>query len=664
MIDDRLDNLSLHAEKVWQLGFGFLLGLQRPGGDFCGEVKWNTQLSSQYTIVSYLTEQPITEARRGRLMQHLRLHRTPDGAWGMHDDSPPTLFHTTLAYVALRLLGVPASDELTRPALAWLKASGGILGIPTWGKFWLALSNLYAWEGVNPMLPELWLMPLWCPVHPARLYNHTRQIYLAMAYLYARRFSANLSSIIRELRTELYDCPYEQVDFAGNRFNVAATDLYSQPTGFVRLGLRLLRKIESFLPGRLHQRALDECFAQILFDVRTSDYVSLSPVNGLLNLLALWERKHPDFPRAFEGIHYWYWEDSIDGMRAGGAHSHTWDTAFTIRAALAAPDRLRSTRIVESLRRAHTFLRDSQLREELTKERDCRRRARDKTLGGWCFSDQRHAWPVSDCTAEALRSIMQFEAMIPVPEPIAGKNLLGGIDFILSRQNSDGGFGSFERRRGPKWLELLNASEMFGPCMVEGSYVECTASCVAGLTCYDERFPGIRTKQIKRAATRGMHFLLATQRSDGSWEGAWGVNFTYATLFCIEGLLLAGLPAEHTALRHAASWLLRSQMPAGGWGEHWTSCLTGKFVAHPRPQVIMTSWALLALQRLGAGKASAAIERGIEWLVTRQLPNGDFPEEACAGVFFRTGLLHYSLYKNYFPLWAIGYYLKGCAAWS
>ena len=36
-------------------------------------------------------------------------------------------------------------------------------------------------------------------------------------------------------------------------------------------------------------------------------------------------------------------------------------------------------------------------------------------------------------------------------------------------------------------------------------------------------------------------FMLSIQRADGSWEGMWGVGFTYGTWFGVEGLLDAGL---------------------------------------------------------------------------------------------------------------------------
>lgn len=28
--------------------------------------------------------------------------------------------------------------------------------IPSWGKFWLAVLNVYSWEGLNTLFPEMW----------------------------------------------------------------------------------------------------------------------------------------------------------------------------------------------------------------------------------------------------------------------------------------------------------------------------------------------------------------------------------------------------------------------------------------------------------------------------------------------------------------------------
>ncbi len=74
----------------------------------------------------------------------------------------------------------------------------------------------------------------------------------------------------------------------------------------------------------------------------------------------------------------------------------------------------------------------------------------------------------------------------------------------------------------------------------------------------------------------------------------------------------------------------------------------------------MTCWALIALLRAqcnGPG-ANEAIEGGVRLLLQRQLANGDWPRESVAGVFFGTAMLHYCLYKNYFPIWALGLYAQ------
>ena len=68
----------------------------------------------------------------------------------------------------------------------------------------------------------------------------------------------------------------------------------------------------------------------------------------------------------------------------------------------------------------------------------------------------------------------------------------------------------------------------------------------------------------------------------------------------------------------------------------------------------MTAWAILALLRAGADPELPALGRGVRFLLSRQQPDGDWPEEGLNGVFSRTCALNYRFYRNYFPLWALG----------
>jgi lanosterol synthase len=69
----------------------------------------------------------------------------------------------------------------------------------------------------------------------------------------------------------------------------------------------------------------------------------------------------------------------------------------------------------------------------------------------------------------------------------------------------------------------------------------------------------------------------------------------------------------------------------------------------------MTAWALLALLPL-IGPRSDAVERGVRWLKAHQGADGVWAREAVNGVFFGSAMLEYSLYRVYFPAWALARY--------
>ncbi len=198
--------------------------------------------------------------------------------------------------------------------------------------------------------------------------------------------------------------------------------------------------------------------------------------------------------------------------------------------------------------------------------------------------------------------------------------------------------------------------------MVEHSYIECTGSCLHGLRRTLERFeealPAEEQAQVHAAMRKGADWLRKQQQRDGSWPGFWGIHYTYGTLFGITGLLASGAKRNDEAILRACRWLVQARLADGGWGESWHGLLEGRYVSHVRSQVIMTSWALLALLRAEyqGEHAREAVASGIQLLRERQLPSGDWPEEGVADVFFNTAMLHYRLYKTYFPVWALGLY--------
>jgi lanosterol synthase len=645
-VDQRqTDRVSPDASAAVQSAATRMLELQADDGSWEGEMVWCPMITAQWVLLHHIIGRPIDAERRRRILQYLEQSRLPEDVWGLHDHGAPHLFVTTLVYVAARLLGVERDDQLLDPARRFLQQEG-VLGIPSWGKFWLALLNLYDWNGVHPVLPELWSLPRSLPVHPSNWYCHTRLIYMAMAATYSRRFQAPVTPIIASIREELFPQGFESIDFSSARNQLRQADLFARPTALLKAAYRGAQLVERFHGKGLRARSTDALIKQIKWELNTTDHTSISPVSGLLNILALWlhDSEDTDCQQALEQVERWFWEDDERGARMTGARSASWDTGFALQALSTARQ---IDGVPEALSRGTAYLRKQQIDTSFPGFQET---YRNDPKGGWCFAEQWHGWPVTDCTAEAVLGIITADR-----SSVSGAELRDAVAFMLRGQNRDGGFGSYESQRSGIDLERINPAEMFGESMTEHSYVECTASCLAALVACREHAPEVIDRAAASAISRADAWLRRTQANDGSWRGVWGVQYVYGAFFGIKGLVAGGARPSDPALRAACQWLVDRQRPDGGWGEHHSGCLPGEYVAHDESQVIQTAWALIAL--IEAGDSNwAAISRGVRYLMGMQRADGTWPRQDMAGVFFRTALLDYVLYRQYFPLQALGLY--------
>ncbi|KAM0862135.1 hypothetical protein ACQ4PT_045450 [Festuca glaucescens] len=171
----------------------------------------------------------VSSEHRREICRYIYNHQNEDGGWGKQILGPSTMFGSCLNYATLRLLGeVPdASNVALAEGRKWILSHGSATAIPQWGKIWLSIIGIYDWSGNNPIIPELWLVPHYLPIHPGRFWCFTRLVYMPMAYLYGKKFVGPITPTILALREELYNTTYDEVNWKNARSSCAQKLTYS-----------------------------------------------------------------------------------------------------------------------------------------------------------------------------------------------------------------------------------------------------------------------------------------------------------------------------------------------------------------------------------------------------------------------------------------------------
>ena len=639
------DDRDLHARARASMSRAIenLAALQDADGGWPGDYGGPMFLLPMYLALCHATDR-VPAARREGMIAYLSAVQRADGSVGLHaEDRGGSMFCTSLAYVGLRILGLPPEDPRALRMRLWIRGHGTPLAAASWGKFVLCLLGLYDWRGIHPILPELWLLPPEAPMHPSRFWCHCRQVYLPMGWLYGRRATVTEGPLVHALREELYAGAWASIDWSRHRDTIAAGEAYRPTTMALRATNAALEAAERAMPARVRERAMQEVLRHVVYEDEVTNFIDIGPVNKVLNAFVhhFAEPGGERFRRAFDACDFYLW-DGHDGTKMQGYNSSKlWDTAFALQAVVASGHG--DARVIE---RAYGYVRDNQIREDPP---DGARHYRDASRGGWPFSNRAHGWPITDCTAEGLKCALALEGKVGggIPEGL----LRDAVQRMLDWQNDDGGWATYERTRGSPWLELLNPSQVFGDIMIDYSYVECTSAVVQALVAARRRFPDLASP-IARAVERGAAFLRGKQHADGGFEGAWAVCFTYGAWFGVTGLLAAGARPDDEAVVRGCRFLLDRQRADGSWGEDADSCREHRYIQAERGSVAQTSWALATLVR-ARHPNDYAQRRAVRFLVERQEPGGGWPREPLVGVFNRTCLINYDNYRHYFPLWAV-----------
>ncbi|TFK39425.1 terpenoid cyclases/protein prenyltransferase alpha-alpha toroid [Crucibulum laeve] len=636
-------------------GYEFYKHLQAHDGHWPGEYGGPMFLLPGLVIGSYVVGMGFKEEEKLEMIRYLMNRAHPDdGGWGIHVEGHSTVFGTGLNYTALRILGVNADHPVCVRARATLHKLGGAAAIPAWGKFWLSLLNVYDWEGNNPVPPELWLLPDWIPFHPHRWWIHTRTVYVPMSYLFGIKFTMPENDLILSLRQELYPQDYYKIHWPSQRNNVSSADLYAPHSGLFDAVNVVLSTYESCTIPPLRSAGVKAAYDLIVREDENTGYQTLGPVSKMFNLIA---RAHAEGPESYayklhmEKRQDFMWLGEEGMMMCGTNGSQLWDTGF-IAQALVETGLAYLDENKESLGKTLEWLDEAQILDD---PKHYRSSYRHSTKGAWGFSTKEQGYTVSDCTGEGLKAVMYLQNDLDfTPKLVSERRMFDAIDLMLTLQNPGGGFASYELIRGPKWLEWLNPAEVFGDIMIEYTYPECTTSVITSLSIFRKHYPQYRAGDIDRTIKSAIGYLHKAQKPEGGWVGSWGICFTYATQFALESLSLVGETYETSPYsRRACDFLLEKQRTDGGWGESYKSCERSEWVEHENSQVVQTCWAVMSLM-YARYPHPEPIEKGVRLVMSRQRPDGSWPQEAIEGVFNKNCAIAYPNFKFSFPIWMLG----------
>ena len=620
---------ALKLESTIERGANHLLSLQTEAGYWVGELEADTTLESDYIYYLFVLGKADPE-RIEKLATYVRQRQLPDGGWSIYPGGPSELNATCKAYFALKLAG----DSVDSPQMTRARASvhrlGGLELTNSYTRFYLALVGAVGWELVPAIPPELMLLPNWFYINIYEFSSWTRGIVIPMMILSALRPNWKLPE--RAQVDELFKDPARKK---------AAFDWSNQLISWRNFFLALDRGLKFYerLPWKpLRQKALREAKSWLLEHMERSEGLATiypAMMNSIFALVAM--GYGPDDPltcretREFSRFEI----EENDTIRLQPCVSPVWDSAIAMVAleeAGVAPDD-------PALVKAADWI----LSKQILGPGDWQVKNKDAEPGGWAFEFRNDFYPDVDDTAFVLMALQRVKFPDEKRMEAATRR---GIQWLLSMQNRDGGWGAFDRDNDRRFL--CNIPFADHNAMIDPSTADVTARVLEclGRFGWTAEHPAVQ---------RGVKFLLKDQCGDGSWFGRWGVNYVYGTSGVLRALETVSLTAQNYCQR-AVAWLKTVQKVDGSFGESLKtySDVSSKGQGASTPS--QTAWGLIGMLA-GSNTADPAIGKAVSYLVTTQNEDGSWSEHDFTGTGFPCVFyLKYHLYRNSFPVYALSRY--------
>ncbi len=654
------------VDRTIQRSHQYFLSVQYQDGYWWAELESNPSMEAEYLLLTYFLD-VVDKERWRKLTNYLLNKQRDDGSWGQYYGAPGDLSTSVECYLALKLAGVPSDKPEMRKAREFILSRGGVPKVRIFTKIWLSMFGQWEWEGTPIMPPELMLLPNWSPINIYEFSSWARATIVPMLIILTERPVRpipdwagidELYPMPRELTD--YSLPRPQELFSWNRLFHVADKL---------LGLYQKMPVK---PGRkiATQKAIEWIVSHQEAD---GSWGGIQPpwVYSLIALNHLgYPTDHPVVKKGIEGFEGFAIEEG-DTWRVQACISPVWDTCLAVIGLLdsgMAPGHPAIQKAVQWL-----------VKQQILNGGDWQVKVKTAPPGGWAFEFANDIYPDIDDAAEVIMAL-SMGRLDGEDEKRKSEAIGRGVQWVLAMQSHNGGWAAFDKDNDISYIAKIPFSD-FGETLDPPS-VDVTAHVLEmmGKLGYNKDSPLVR---------RAYDYIRSEQEPDGPWFGRWGVNYIYGTGAVLPALETIGEDMGRPFIRDAVGWILAHQNPDGGWGE---SC--GSYVDHSLRGVgpstaSQTAWALMALlacirDQNDDVRIWPAIESGIRYLAGTQQEDGSWDEPYFTGTGFpgygvgqrpkqlpKPGdagyqgldmpagfMINYHMYRNYWPLMALGRYRR------
>jgi len=612
---------------------GSLLKCQEVDGHWVFELEADATIPAEYVLLRHYRGEPGDAALEQKIAKYLRRIQGKHDGWPLYHEGAFDMSASVKAYFALKIIGDDPDASHMRRAREAILARGGAIHCNVFTRVLLSLYGILDWRSVPEMPVEIMLLPRWFPFHLSKVSYWARTVLVPLL-------------VLQTLRPK-----------AKNPLGVKIDELFVQPPLSIGPAAKaphqhwvwfalfrgidvVLRPATRLFPKTLRQRAIDRAVAFVTERLNGEDGLGAifpAMANAAMMFDVLGDRQNADVARG-----------SVEKLLVVGKNeaycqpcvSPVWDTALTCHALFELGD----SEARASALRGLDWLLPRQIFDIVG---DWGVRRPDVRPGGWAFQYANPHYPDLDDTAVVVMAMdraRRVGAGSRYDEAIAR-----GTEWVRGLQSKNGGWAAFDVDNVYHYLNNIPFADH--GALIDPPTEDVTARCVSMLAQLGE------TLDQNESLSRGVAYLRATQRSEGSWYGRWGLNYIYGTWSSLCALNACGIDHDSAEIRNAVRWLISIQNAEGGWGEDGTSYKLDYRGYEPATSTSsQTAWALLGLMA-GGEIDHPAVARGVQYLSETQSEDGFWNEERYTATGFpRVFYLRYHGYRKFFPLWALARY--------